>query len=63
MDKTITVTQRDQYGTVVYYPACAQAELFAALAGTKTLTKQALLTIQKLGYKVAVRTPRLAEFN
>ena len=48
----ITITLREVYGAVKAYPVCVDAQLFAQLAGTKTLTVQALALIAKLGYEV-----------
>ena len=49
---TVTVTIRSLYGRPVAYPACPRAELFAELQGTKTLTKEALAVIERLGFQV-----------
>jgi hypothetical protein len=56
---TITVTVRDVYGISTIYPACETAKLLARLAGTKTLTRQALETIKSLGYTVTVTAPTI----
>jgi hypothetical protein len=56
---TITVTVRDVYGIQTIYPACETAKLLARLANTKTLTRQALETIKKLGYTVTVTAPTI----
>ena len=56
---TITVTVRDIYGIPTIYPACDTAKLLARLAGTKTLTRQALETIKALGYAVTVTAPTI----
>lgn len=59
---SIIVKVADQYGNKVIIPACRQAKLFAKLAGTKTLTKQAVLTIKELGYDVLLTDiPQLDE--
>jgi len=34
------------------YPACPVSRLFADLTGTKTLTREALNTIKKLGFAI-----------
>jgi len=53
----ITVEVRDVYGQVKFYPKCDSAKLFADIAGTKTLTADALKKIEALGYSVAtIRT-------
>jgi len=48
----ITVKLDKNYGAWVVYPVCQQAQLFAAIAGTKTLKKQTLKLLQKLGYEI-----------
>jgi len=50
----ILVDVKYVYGQELVYPICPTAKLFADMLGTKTLTKQALAYIKKLGYKVAV---------
>lgn len=52
---SITVTIRRVYGNAVIYPACATARQFAAIAGTKTLTLDALRKIKALGYSITER--------
>ena len=49
---TITVTVRRVYGNPVIYPACQTARHFAAIAGTKTLTLDALRRIKAMGYTI-----------
>lgn len=56
-EKTILLKQANQYGTVIYYPACAQSDLLAELAKTKTLTTSALKLIKSLGYKIELVAP------
>jgi len=55
----ITVRIKDQYGTAVIHPVCDKAHAFAALAGTKTLTRAALTQIRALGYAVNVQAPEI----
>lgn len=55
MKPTIMVTTRTVYGNAVIYPACDQSRVFAALAGTKTLTLQSLKKIKALGYEITER--------
>lgn len=43
---------KDVYGKPTVYPVNETAKLLADLAGTKTLTPQALAIIAKLGYDV-----------
>jgi hypothetical protein len=51
----ITVEVRNVYGVVKYYPICERAKLFASIAGTVTLTPQALNQIQALGYTIKLK--------
>lgn len=53
--KEITVEVRGIYGLLKYYPVCEQSKLFAAIAGTTTLTEQTLRRIMALGYKVKTK--------
>ena len=50
--KTVTVDRKNNYGSVVYYPADETAKLFAQLLGTKTL-----LHIEELGYEIVQVAP------
>lgn len=52
----ITVKLKDVYGVQKIYPACDTSEKFAALAGTKTLTREALAIIKSMGYAVQVQS-------
>lgn len=49
---SIHVQFKSVYGVTKCYPACGQAERFAAIAGTKTLTPQALKLIMSIGFMV-----------
>jgi hypothetical protein len=51
---TITVKIRYVYGNRTIYPVCAQAELFAQIAGSKTLPFWVIDKIKRLGYAVEV---------
>ena len=55
----IIVELKDQYGVRVVHPVCPDAKRFAKLAGTKTLTHQALATIGELGYTIHVQQQAL----
>ena len=46
----IFVQVKHVYGVQTVYPVCDQAKFFAALAGTKTLTSQAIKLIRQAGY-------------
>lgn len=43
-----------QYGNERIFPVCEKAELFAAIAGSKTLTRHVVEHIKALGYTVSV---------
>lgn len=59
MTKQISVTVRQVYGNETIYPACRTSAFFAALAGTKTLTDDALRLIAANGYEIVAVAPRL----
>lgn len=50
--QSITIKLREVYGNTVAYPVCEKAKTFAAMLGTKTLTRDALQHIQQLGFEV-----------
>lgn len=50
----IRVRLKNIYGEDKIYPVCPQSKLFANLAKTKTLTKQTLIIIEKLGYEITI---------
>ena len=56
---TITVQIKTVYGNEAIYPICDKAKQFAALVGTKTLTRDAIAKIKTLGYSIEVQTPTL----
>lgn len=56
---TITVEIKSVYGNEMIYPACETAKQFAALIGTKTLTREAIAKIKALGYSIQVQAPTL----
>ena len=51
----ITVEIKSQYGAHVIHPVCDKAKTFAQIAGTKTLTRDAIQNIKSLGFTVEVR--------
>lgn len=53
----LTIEVRHVYGVPTIYPACPTASLLARLAGTKTITADALRIIRELGYSVQVKSP------
>ena len=56
---SISVRIKSVYGADVIYPVCDTAKAFAAIAGTKTLTRHALEIIQGMGYAVEIEAPTL----
>jgi len=54
-EPTIIVQIKNVYGEDRVYPVCANARLFANIAGTKTLTRETLMAIHRLGFKVAIK--------
>jgi hypothetical protein len=48
----LTVRAREVYGVRTYYPADDTARTFARIAGTKTLTRDTIDQIKKLGYAI-----------
>jgi len=55
----IIVNIRNVYGTETIYPSCPKGQAFAEIAGTKTLTPQAIKLIKALGYTVSVAGPSI----
>lgn len=54
---TVTLKEKQVYGVTKYYPSNSVAEIFASIAGTKTLTEETLAKIQKLpNVKIGVET-------
>ena len=53
--QTVRVQIKQVYGNDTYYPACKLAQLFADVAGTKTLTVAVLNKIKAAGYQVIVQ--------
>jgi hypothetical protein len=48
----ITIRCDKNYGIETFYPACERAQLFARIAGTKTLTRNTLRDIAALGIEI-----------
>ena len=42
----VRVREADNYGSTVYYPVCELAQIFADVAGTRTLTNRVLRVIE-----------------
>ena len=52
----IKVSIGNNYGREAIYPQCDRSKVFAQIAGTKTLTRETITLIKKLGYDVQVIT-------
>ena len=52
---SITVSIQTIYGVERIYPVCERAQHFAAIAGTKTLTREALQHVKTLGFSIEVQ--------
>lgn len=53
----ITIQIKSVYGVNTVYPACPKSVIFAAIAGTKTLTHATLCQIEALGYEIKAEAP------
>lgn len=52
--KVAQVEIKNQYGQQVVIPRCETSEIFAQIAGTKTLTKPTIDAMKRLGYEIEV---------
>lgn len=52
--KVIKVSEKIFTGVVMHYPECKTSQLFAKIAGTKTLTLKTLDAIRCLGYDMQI---------
>lgn len=59
MNDTVELLVREQYGQQTFHPHNDTAHLLAAIAGTKTITKQTIGYILKLGYEVVYKHPEV----
>lgn len=50
--KQLKILVKDVYGRRVFYPQCDQSKVFAAIAGTTTLTERTLRQITQLEYDI-----------
>lgn len=53
----VQVEVKSNYGNEAIYPYCETAKTFADIAGTKTLTRETLKKIKRLGFRI-VHAPR-----
>jgi hypothetical protein len=56
--RSVKVEVRNVFGKEMIYPANVPAEIFAAIAGKKTLSNADLMNIQALGFKVEEVAPK-----
>jgi hypothetical protein len=55
----ITIELKWQYGNCAFYPLCETSKRFAQIAGTKTLTQDALRIIKAMGYEITQTTKEI----
>lgn len=48
----IHIRRKEVYGKMLYYPFCDKAITFCVMLGTKTLSRQNLELIEKLGFTI-----------
>ena len=56
----IDVELKWNYGSCAFYPACEISKRFAQIAGTKTLTQDALRIIKSMGYTINQTSKEIA---
>jgi hypothetical protein len=59
----IQIKIQNNYGRESIYPVCETSEIFAKIAGTKTLTRETLGLIKKLGYTIELIQQQLHTVN
>jgi len=61
IEKVAVVHVTKNYGNEAIYPANEASKIFARIASTKTLTRETIALIKKLGYRIDVEasTPEL----
>lgn len=57
MKQTLIIEAKNNYGTQVFYPVNEVAQLFASIAGTKTLGLDTIKKAKLLGFVVEVKQP------
>lgn len=58
MSRQIIVSIKNNYGNEVIYPVCPNAEKFASIAGTRTLTLHTIAMIKSLGFELVLQQPQ-----
>ena len=59
----IKIRIANNYGIETAYPACNTSELFARIAGTKTLTRDTLKHVEALGYQITIAEQTFKTFK
>lgn len=54
MTNSIQIKIKSVYGNEMIYPVCAKAKALAAIAGTRTLTRNTLVQAERLGFTITV---------
>ena len=57
---SITIELKWQYGNCAFYHLCETSKRFAQIAGTKTLTQDALRIIKAMGYTINQTSKEIA---
>ena len=57
MKQTLIIEAKSNYGTQVFYPVNETAQVFANIAGTKTLSLDTIRQAKRLGFSVEVKQP------
>lgn len=63
MKTKIQIEVKNNYGVANYYPTCSTGKCFARIAGTKTLTIDAINTIISMGYEIETVDVAVRDFN
>jgi hypothetical protein len=57
MKQTLIIEAKSNYGNQVFYPVNETAQVFANIAGTKTLSLDTIRQAKRLGFAVEVKQP------
>ena len=61
MSKLITITERNIYGEIKFYPACETSRLLCDVAGTKQVTASIIAICKANGFRVVVAPTQARE--
>lgn len=59
----ITIRIDKNYGIETAYPMCKKAEIFARIAGTKSITHGTLALVVSLGYEIIIAQEKSKSFK